>query len=256
VLDPFPPRRTIWPDRLASAETSTRADALIRRRAAGIPLEEVSLLFGEPFAGTLEGIELLAARYLPAELPESIRQGALKTVKAFHTGNPGAPGISLETLRRTLPGPPEVSSAVLEAMVGEGTLKLSQGAAALPEFVSRLAGGEELLAKVVGVLEQAGLEPPSLAELEERLGQAGLHPALRHAAQQGRVIQVESDRYFSPNAIERFVAAVRELAAQESITPSGLRERLHLSRKYLIPLLEWADRTGVTRRVGDQRVVL
>jgi hypothetical protein len=35
-----------------------------------------------------------------------------------------------------------------------------------------------------------------------------------------------------------------------------VRERTGLSRKFLIPLLEYADRAGVTRRVGDARVVL
>jgi hypothetical protein len=34
-----------------------------------------------------------------------------------------------------------------------------------------------------------------------------------------------------------------------------LRDRFGLTRKYLIPLLEWADRRGVTRRAGDARVL-
>src|SRR5437773_835866 len=38
-------------------------------------------------------------------------------------------------------------------------------------------------------------------------------------------------------------------------TPAVLRDRLGLTRKYLIPLLEWADRRGVTRRAGDARVL-
>ncbi|HEV8149177.1 MAG TPA: SelB C-terminal domain-containing protein, partial [Gemmatimonadales bacterium] len=255
VLDPLPPRRALWPEALAAADPLRRAAALVLRRPAGIPAADMPILLGEPLEGKLAGITLIAGRYLPAELPLTLRTAALGALEAFHGRSPAEAGLSLETLRRSLKGPPEVVNAVLEAMVREGELKLFEGAAALPRFVPRVTGGEELTARVVAALEQAGLEPPSIRELEHQLGQSGLLPQLRHAAQQGRIIQVESDRYFSHGALERFVQAVRELAAEQTITPSGLRDRLHLSRKYLIPLLEWADRSGVTRRVGDQRVL-
>jgi selenocysteine-specific elongation factor len=52
------------------------------------------------------------------------------------------------------------------------------------------------------------------------------------------------------------VQAIRHVALEQEITPSSLRDHTGLSRKYLIPLLEWADRTGVTRRVGDVRVLV
>ncbi|HEV8613848.1 MAG TPA: selenocysteine-specific translation elongation factor [Gemmatimonadales bacterium] len=257
VVDPFPPRRAaVWPQALAALEPSRRAEALVLRRPAGIPAETMPLLLGEPLAGKLEGITLIAGRYLSAEIPLAIKAAALSALDAFHRKSPAEPGLSLETLRRALPGPQDVVSTVLESMVREGELKLAEGVATLPGFVPRLAGGEELTTRVVAALEQAGLEPPSLAELERQLGHTGLLPVLRHAAQQGRVMQVESDRYFSLGALQRFVEVVRELAAEQAITPSALRERLHLSRKYLIPLLEWADRSGVTRRVGDQRVLV
>jgi len=38
-------------------------------------------------------------------------------------------------------------------------------------------------------------------------------------------------------------------------TPAVLRDRLGLTRKFLIPLLEWADRRGITRRDGDARTL-
>ncbi|PYP41532.1 MAG: selenocysteine-specific translation elongation factor, partial [Gemmatimonadetes bacterium] len=87
------------------------------------------------------------------------------------------------------------------------------------------------------------------------LGVRGLLEVLRFAALDGRVTGVERDRYFSPSNLNRFVMTLRELAAAQPITPAQVRDRLGLSRKYLIPLLEWADRTGVTRRVGDARVL-
>jgi selenocysteine-specific elongation factor len=46
-----------------------------------------------------------------------------------------------------------------------------------------------------------------------------------------------------------------EAGAAGDITPALLRDRLGISRKFLIPLLEWADRQGITRRIGESRVL-
>ncbi|HXI19955.1 MAG TPA: SelB C-terminal domain-containing protein, partial [Gemmatimonadales bacterium] len=53
---------------------------------------------------------------------------------------------------------------------------------------------------------------------------------------------------------ERFIGILQRAARAGAITPPGLREQTGASRKYLIPLLEWADREGLTRREGDGRV--
>ena len=66
-------------------------------------------------------------------------------------------------------------------------------------------------------------------------------------------MQIESDRFFAPAALATFVAELRRLGAGE-ITPAILRERTGLSRKFLIPLLEWSDASGLTIRRGEHRI--
>ena len=122
-------------------------------------------------------------------------------------------------------------------------------------FEPRLVSGEALLERALAVLERAGLEPPTVAELERELGGGDLQASLRFAAQQGRIVAVENDRYFSKISLNIFRDTIRELAAINPVTPPMVRERLGLSRKYLIPLLEWSDRSGFTRRIGDTRVL-
>jgi selenocysteine-specific elongation factor len=111
------------------------------------------------------------------------------------------------------------------------------------------------MTRIFGVLDSAGLEPPSVRELEDQIGQTGLLAVLRRMAAEGQVVAIEADRFFSTKRAQEFLESVRELARAEPVTPARLRERLGISRKYLIPLLEWADRSGVTRRVGDTRVL-
>ena len=255
VLDPLPPRRASWPEGLASAEAGARMEALVTRRPGGILLEDLPVLLGESGEVAAAGVARVGGRYIASSTAAALEPEAIALVQEFHRKHPLEPGLSLETLRRELQGPPAVVSAVLDSMLKAGKLTLSEGLAAAPGFRAHVAGSEELLGRVLMVLEEAGLEPPTVAELEERLGQGGLLPMLRHAAQQRRLVAVESDRYFSQPALDRFVAALKQLATEQPITPADLRDRLGLSRKFLIPLLEWADRAGITRRVGNTRVL-
>jgi len=59
--------------------------------------------------------------------------------------------------------------------------------------------------------------------------------------------------YVSRAALDQFRAVLTEVGSVGEITVATLRDRTGLSRKYLIPLLEWADRRGVTRRHGEAR---
>ena len=98
--------------------------------------------------------------------------------------------------------------------------------------------------------------PPTVPELEATLGLPGVADALRLAARQGRVVAVERDRYFDPAALAGFASILRTIGAAGAITPSLVREATGLSRKFLIPLLEWADQQGITRRDGEARRLL
>ncbi len=77
--------------------------------------------------------------------------------------------------------------------------------------------------------------------------------ALRLGAGSGRVEPITQDWYLAAEALEGFSELLRAAAVAGEVTLAEVRERTGLSRKYLIPLLEWADRKGVTRRDGDVR---
>jgi selenocysteine-specific elongation factor len=107
--------------------------------------------------------------------------------------------------------------------------------------------------RLVAAVREAGLAAPTVTELAERLGLALAGSGLEQAALGGDVVRVEPGRYVAREALEGFAALVREVGAQGDITPGALRDRTGLSRKFLIPLLEWADRSGITYREGEGR---
>jgi selenocysteine-specific elongation factor len=105
----------------------------------------------------------------------------------------------------------------------------------------------------VRILVDADLTPPSVPELEHQTGRRDLPALLRLAAARGRVEAVERDRYYAREALDRFTAVLTELGREADIAPAAVRDRTGISRKYLIPLLEWADVKGITIRIGDVR---
>jgi selenocysteine-specific elongation factor len=92
-----------------------------------------------------------------------------------------------------------------------------------------------------------------VAELEQSTGRHDLLALLRLAATRGQVEAVERDRYYVPAALDQFVEVLSEMGRQGPIIPAAVRDRLGISRKYLIPLLEWADIRGITVREADGR---
>ena len=116
-----------------------------------------------------------------------------------------------------------------------------------------MAGGEPQIDRLVQILRAAGLAPPSIAELERETGRRDVGATLRLAAGRGLVEAVERDRYYAVEALRHFTAALEEIGRAGPIHPPAVRERVGVSRKFLIPLLEWADTRGITIRAGDAR---
>jgi selenocysteine-specific elongation factor len=122
-----------------------------------------------------------------------------------------------------------------------------------PEFSAQFPGGRPGVERVLEVVRAAGLAAPSIRELERRLAGTDVASALRLGARDGEVEAVSRDWYVARGALEGFGGMLAEVGRRGEITVGGMKERTGLSRKYLIPLLEWADRRGLTRRVGEAR---
>ena len=82
-------------------------------------------------------------------------------------------------------------------------------------------------------------------------------PLLRMMEREAVVVAVEADRYFDAQALRGAVEKLARTMRGEGVTsPARLREVLGVSRKYLMPILEFCDRRRYTERRGDGRVWL
>ena len=260
VLDPHPPRqRSVWSPNLLSHEPAGRFRGLLERRPRGIRLSQLPILLGIPrkhasdIARREPGLRLLGDLLVTGELIEGVGLRALALLRAYHRGHPSAPGMPLETLRHELAEAEVVVDAALNDFAKSGRLRRVGSIVSLAGFVPRVAGGDAEIDRIVAILSQAHLSPPSVPELERSTGHRDLQPLLRLAAASGRVEAVERDRYYTREALEQFAGVLNDLGRRGNIVPAVVRDRLGLSRKFVIPLLEWADERGITVRDGDAR---
>jgi selenocysteine-specific elongation factor len=260
VLDPFPPRRrSIWPEGLSATDPGARFLALLERRPAGILASDLPLLLGLPptdaarIASAAPRVRKLEGRWVSAASVEALPARALDLLREYHHSHISDAGLPLQTLRHSLRAPESLVDASLVDLERARRIRRTDGLVALAGFAPRVAGGEAEIDRMVRMLTEADLSPPTVAELSKLTGRTDVAATLRLAAARGDVEAVERDRYYSRQALQRFTQTLEQLGRDRPIVPADVRDRLGISRKFLIPLLEWADGKGVTVRVGDVR---
>ncbi|MEO8139875.1 MAG: selenocysteine-specific translation elongation factor [Gemmatimonadota bacterium] len=260
VLDPLPPPgRVLWPEGLDSESPRDRLRALIARRPRGAFEAQIPVLLGlspseaAPLIAELKLVRLGTVLIAP-DLVAEASGTATATVQEWQRTHAAEPGMPAETLRQTLSRKGPAGEAALERLLKTGALVATAGAIHEAGFRASAVGGDAVVERLIAAVEAGGLTPPTVAELERSLGLRALADALRLAARSGRVVAVERDRYFGRVALAGFVEAMRSIALKGSITPGTIRDATGLTRKFVIPLLEWADASGLTIRQGDGRV--
>jgi selenocysteine-specific elongation factor len=146
------------------------------------------------------------------------------------------PAVTVAGATVTDPSPPRVRRSAAPPAAQPEPARAPKPAAA--------ADAEELYAR----LAEAPLTPPAIGPADER--------PLAHLVETGRAVRAGRELAFTSDAVATAQAAVVELAAAGgSVTLAQLRDRLGISRKFAQALLEALDARGVTRRIGDERVL-
>jgi len=110
-----------------------------------------------------------------------------------------------------------------------------------------------MMASILNRLESAGAEPPSEGELSAEFG-ADTAAIIRFLERRGDVVQVEPERYYAAGQLKLLLDRLRgSMAGGAEFSPSQIRDALDLSRKFLIPFLEYCDRAGYTNRTVTGR---
>jgi len=278
VVDPFPPYRgRSRPGRLAlldaMAEPSPAA-ALARmlQTGAAVPLARFALarnLTAPELAAIVEeaacdcfGHGETAVAIAPARLA-ALGERLTETLVEWHRRHPDTAGPARPQLLRQLrtEAPETALEAALAGLLAAGKVVREGALLRLSEHRPRVSREDERLWEGVRpLLEAGGLRPPRVRELAPELG-LELEPLIKFLKRMerfGRVVQVADNRFFLPETLARHAEIARDLA-QDS--PEGrfsavaFKDRTGVGRNVSIEILEHLDRVGLTRRVGDLRIL-
>lgn len=280
VLDPFGPTRgRSKPARLAqlaAMEQAAAADsllALLEAEPAGVNLTR----FAQAWNLTADESAALQ-RDLPVKVVlgpdgavalalaqwEALRAALCAALADWHGAQPQSLGLSDTALARQL-GARAVATlqrAAIKSLLAEGRLVREGLSLRLPGHQAQLGAQDAaLLQKVSALLQAGGLRPPIVGELAGALAMAlpPLLEFLKRASALGHLVQVAKNRFFLPATIAALVQLAQALAAESAdgmFDAAQYRDRSGIGRNLTIQLLEFLDRTGVTRLVGDRRSLL
>ncbi|MBZ5539064.1 MAG: selenocysteine-specific translation elongation factor [Acidobacteriia bacterium] len=282
VLDPLAARpqrkespREKFLEMLERGNAAEILAAMAERVPAGLPLAEAVARTGWQdrevqaeaaklaAAGELRRVSEQPAVVVPGKVFEQLCADLLARVEKFHKENPLLPGMAREDLRakagRRVRA--ETFRAALEELAQRRKIELAG------ELVKR-AGTEialqpeEARAKeqIEAAFAAAGLAAPSVKEVLGKLAVDArrAEKLLQILLREQRLVRVTAELVFHRDALGELRARLRHFQKTRGarITVPVFKELAGISRKYAIPLLEYLDRQGVTRRAGDERVIL
>ncbi|HEY5060850.1 MAG TPA: selenocysteine-specific translation elongation factor [Gemmatimonadaceae bacterium] len=261
ITDPYPPKRPRpWPSGLSAPERFTRlvneagvqglgVDGLAVR--LGLPRRECRTLID----GSSGRLVVAAQSVLAVDVFRTLQDQLVAHVDEYHAENPLEPGIPMQLLRNRLGTRPELVESVLSSALSVSAIVHAGGLIARTGFAPAPSREQQRHLEAIGaILYAARFEPPSVEELTTTI-QEDASPLLRYLERTGAVTHVEANRFYDASQLSSFLDHLRAaLAGGAELGPAQLRDALGLSRKFLIPLLEYSDRLGYTMRRAEGRV--
>lgn len=236
-----------------------------RRGAAGMRLDDIP---GEMNIRHTEAEKLAAQaglvwcdRLLVSQATfAAMKTSVLQALTKFHGVNPLVTGMSKEELRDQLDLAPEVFYGVLGKLAEDKKLEI---AGELVHLSGRGVVMKDEEAESKKIIEQAfasaGLRVPSLKDVLAglKVDKIRAQKIVTLLLRDKVLIKISEELVFHQTALmdlRRKIAALK--ASAPKIDVARFKDMTGVSRKYAIPLLEYLDRERVTRRVGDERVIL
>ena len=277
VLDAFPQKRT---SRM-SEETAAFLRALaggspqqvllvrvLRQRTAGLSLIDAVAETGWTVPRIKREAEALVPgrliwagdRLLATEWSGKAEQELLQILQEFHKTNPLVAGISKEELRGKVDVNPTIFDHLLSVLVKTGRLEISGEQVRAPGRGVVMTDEE---AKAKRIIEEAfasaGLKVPAMKEVLAglKIDAARSQKIITLLLRDRVLVKLADDLVFHRDALEGLrKSVVDQKKASPRIDVARFKDLTGVSRKYAIPLLEYLDRERVTRRVGDERIIL
>ncbi|HSA56426.1 MAG TPA: selenocysteine-specific translation elongation factor [Gemmatimonadaceae bacterium] len=264
VTDPLPPRRRARLWRESPSAPAQRLALLVQEAgASGIEVDTLYLRLGMRQRDVLAllreagGVVQVGARLFGEKDVTGTMAAVQAAVDAHHARAPLDDGLTVADLRHRIPAAVELIDEALTRLSRASLVTLRGSNVSRAGWQPTLSG--ELLRlrdTVLADLRAGGAEPPNVSALTARY-HSDVMRLVRMLERDGLVVAVEADRYYAIETLGALVGRLRDgMTRGREYAPAELRDLVGLSRKYLIPFLEYCDRQRITERRDGGRVFL
>lgn len=262
-------------ERLAAGDTDTYEVWIEREGARGLLTGDIARRTGRPPAeldvdlrgraaagGLLElpAVQGQGVRWIATSSLDRLRDLADRVLERHFARDRLSLGVAkAEFARRLLPGVPEaVVDDLIRRLTEMGKIQLTAGIVAPPGRTVELRPEEkELLGPIRTRYEEAGLEPPTLAELHEEVGgtDRAFQSTVRFLVDSQALLRLPNQELLSAAAFQRMREEMLD-AGWERFSVPQFKDQFGLTRKWAIPILEYCDSQGLTKRAGNERLLM
>lgn len=281
IIDPLPPKHKRLNKKiieelatLLNGTLSKKIEVILERAGfAGTNLRHLVFRLGTNAKNIKEALQSILSQksalitdkeetnIISASFYEKLAKNAAEIISQYQKKNPLREGISKEELKASLGRDisPKLFFILLQNLTANKTIEVDK------EIV-RLFGRKVTLADDLNTIRQgilkiyndAGLTPPSLKDVisnfQDKKTEA--QNIIKLLLKEEVLIKINEEMIFTRDALDNLRKNYKALLVKEGkATPVSFKELTGLSRKYIIPLMEYFDTNKLTVRVGDHRIL-
>jgi selenocysteine-specific elongation factor len=267
VIEAFPPLRLNRLKalerliRLRDATLQGRLQLLVTESKHGLLLRDLVAVTGTTLADLAAAVKNSSDLFLHAGSQRIVSHAWLKDRRAqliawlsnFHRQNPSKDGASIASARLGL-------NADLAAIVFESfpAIRIAGDSVSLAAHRAQFSDRDQTaLQKIECAFRTGGFTPPAVSEVLKSAAQdqSQARSLLETLIKNSRLIRISEDLVFHADVIEHIRKSLAAHKGRRFSVPE-FKDWIQTTRKFAIPLLEYLDQTHITKRDGDNRIVL
>ncbi|MCZ6653337.1 MAG: selenocysteine-specific translation elongation factor, partial [Planctomycetota bacterium] len=242
---------------------SGQVDELKLACLSGVPEEAVNDRIAELKQADRLMVVGDSGQLVAASMIEDCCRRATERLRQFHHKHPDDPGYPMDSFVGWLKGKwgEGVGAYMLEQLKSGSSpaLQVLGCYCCLTEFAPKMsAQDQQLLKAIIEEFNAAAFQPPAASVLKctSSASKARVNKLIKIATATGELVQIAPDILLHAGRLEQLKKQMAEAITERGgLAVADVRTMIDSSRKYVVPLVEYLDRSGFTKRVGDQRVL-
>jgi selenocysteine-specific elongation factor len=193
--------------------------------------------------------------FIHSKTMDRLKQQVLDRVSQYHKQDPASAGMESESCQTECAMPKPVFQQLLKDLMAGNKVRIQEGRVSLAGHSASFdPAKQKRLQQVEALFQQRPFNPPEKAEIMDscKLGAKETDESLRLLMEHGRLVRIARDVYFHADALDKArQAVIAHLKKENRLESVQFKYLIDATRKYALPLLDYLDRIGVTKRAPD-----